>query len=149
MISDDPLNHHLPPLDEVLLSELEHCACCHDLKDHCRLSEDHECVNWIEKTPDEPSEPLPKLIEQSDSNSETSNCSPQVFVPEGGNGAAKSNEDDDSIIPIFVPKWSLFNIHFIDFDDTSIVSDNSSVADFHNPDEPDPDHLCQNKQPCE
>ncbi len=37
-------------------------------------------------------------MEQSDSDSETSAHPPSVFVPEGQNGAAQPDEDDESML---------------------------------------------------
>ncbi len=87
--SNDPLVYHLPPLDEVCLSEPECWACCHELEECCHIAEDCEQVKWIDKTHDDSSDLLPNLIEQSDSDSETSDRPPPVFVPEGGNAAAQ------------------------------------------------------------
>ncbi len=94
------------------------------------------------KIPDEPSEPLPNLIEQSDSDCEKSDHILPVFVLERGNGVAQPNEDDESIIPIKIPQGAPPpNIPFVDLDDAPVASDSSSVADSHNPDKPDPEHL--------
>ncbi len=86
------------------------------------------------------------MIERSESDSETSDCPPPVFVPEGRNGAAQSNEDDEPIIPINAPEGEPPNIHFIALDDAPVVIDSASLADSYNRDEPDPEHLCQSTQ---
>ncbi len=79
------------------------------------------------------------MIEQSDSDSETSDHAP----PEGGNGAAQPYEDDESIIPINSPEGAPPSIPFVTLNYASLTSDNASVANSDNPDEPDPEHLQQ------
>ncbi len=80
------------------------------------------------------------MIEQSDSKSETSDHPPPVFVLEGENGAAQTNEDNESIN---APEGAPPNIPFVESDDSPVASDCASVADFHNSDVPDPEHLFQ------
>ncbi len=86
------------------------------------------------------------MIEQFDSDCETSDCPHPVFVPEGESGPAQTHVDDYSIIPINAPEVSTPNIPFVEFDDAPVASDCASVADSCNPDEPDPEDLCQSKQ---
>ncbi len=69
--SNDPLVYHPPPLEEVWLSEPELQACHCELEECYHVSEDCIQVKWIDKTSDDPSDSLPNLIEQSDSDSET------------------------------------------------------------------------------
>ncbi len=140
-ISDNPLVYHLPPFDEVWLY-----ACCLELEKCCCLSEDCEQVKWIDAAPDETSDPLPNLIEQSSSDGETSDYLPPVFVPVGGKGAAQPNEDDVSIVPITPPEGALPNITYVELDNNPVAYGSASVADFYNPDEPDPENLHQSKQ---
>ncbi len=56
------------------------------------------------------------------------------------------DEDNESIIPINAPEGSLPNKLYFDWDDACIASDNASVAESYNPDEPDFEHFCENKQ---
>ncbi len=145
--SDDPLVYHPPPLDEVWLSEPERWARCLELEERRCIAEDQKKVKWIDKTPDDPSDSLPNLIEQSDSDSETSDQPPPVFVPEGGNVAAQQDEDDESIVPLNAPdEGALSNIPFADFNDIPFASDAASVADSYSSNEHDSKHLCQSKQ---
>ncbi len=67
------------------------------------------------------------MIEQSDSESETSDHPPPAFVPEGGDGAAQSHVDDESIIPINAPEESPPNIPFVE-EDSNVASDSASVG---------------------
>ncbi len=55
-----------------LLSEPECWACCCELEECGCFAEDHKALKWIDKTPNDPSDSLPNLIEQSDSDCETS-----------------------------------------------------------------------------
>ncbi len=57
------------------------------------------------------------MSELSNSDSETSDCPPPVFVPEGGHGAAQPDEDHESIIPINDPEGAPSNIPFVELDD--------------------------------
>ncbi len=41
LISNEPLVYHPPPLDEVWLSEPQHCFYCHNLEECCQLAEDN------------------------------------------------------------------------------------------------------------
>ncbi len=100
----------------------------------------------IDKTHDDPSDPLPSLIEQSDSDSETSDCPCPVFVPKEGNFAAQPDEYDESIIPINDPEQVTSNKSFVEFDGAPVAPDSASVVDSYNPDEPDPEHIRQSKQ---
>ncbi len=93
--SDVSLVYHSPPLDKVWLSETEHCACLHIFEEHHCLAENHEQVNWIDKTPDIPSDLTFKFIEQFNT---------PVFVLEGGHGPAQPYNDDESIIPTNAPE---------------------------------------------
>ncbi len=68
------------------------------------------------------------MIEQSDSDSETSDCPPPIFVPEGGNATAQPDADDESIVPINVQEGAPPNIPFVEFD-APVASDDASVAD--------------------
>ncbi len=68
------------------------------------------------------------MIEQSDSDSEPSEHPPPVLVPEGGKEGAPPNTP------------------FVELDDAPVAPDSASAADFYNPDEPYPEHLCQIKQ---
>ncbi len=86
------------------------------------------------------------MIEQSDNECQTSDCPPPVFVPEGEKGYAQSDPDDESIIPINASEGALPNIPHVEENDAPVASDSASVADYYNPDEPDPEHLCQSKQ---
>ncbi len=70
------------------------------IEEWCHLFDGCEQVKWINTTPYDPSDPLPNLIEEPDSDSEIADYSPPGFVPEGGNGAAQPDEDDESIISI-------------------------------------------------
>ncbi len=72
------------------------------IEERCFIAEDHKQVKRIDETPDDPSD-SPNLIEQSDSDSETSDHPPPVFVPEGGDAAAQQDEDDESIVPLNAP----------------------------------------------
>ncbi len=51
----------------------------------------------MDNTPDETPDPHPNLIEQSDSDSETS-PKPPVFAPDGGNDAAQHHLDDGNFL---------------------------------------------------
>ncbi len=116
IILDDPLVCYPHPLEGVCLSEPERQDCCRELEEcHC-IAEDCEWVKWIDTTPDDPSDSLPNLIEQSDSDSETSACLPPVFVPERGNATAQPYADDESILPINSPEGVPPNIPLIEFD---------------------------------
>ena len=78
------------------------------------------------------------MIEQSDSDSETSACPLPVFVREEGNDAAQQDEDDVSIVPINAPdEGAPPNIPFVESDDAPVSSDAASVADFYSFNEPD------------
>ncbi len=63
-ISHYPLVYHLPPLNEVWLSEPEYRAWRQELEEHHCPSDDCDRVKLIDATPDEPSNPLPNLIEK-------------------------------------------------------------------------------------
>ncbi len=65
--SDDPLVYFIPPLNEVLLSDSEHCACCVDHYECHHLAEGCEQIKSINQTIDEQFDPLQHLIEQPDS----------------------------------------------------------------------------------
>ncbi len=92
-------------------------------------------------TPNDPYNPFPNLIVQSDSGNETSDCPCTVFVPKRKNDTAQSNEDDESNIPLNDPEEAHPNIPFVDLDDASVASDSASVADSNNPDELRKSHL--------
>ncbi len=92
------------------------------------------------------SDPLPNLIEQSDSDSETLDQQPPVFILEGGNGAAQPDEDDESIIPINDPEGEPFNIPFVELDHAPVAPDSAPVANSYNPSEPGPEHLRKSTQ---
>ncbi len=85
--SNDHLVYHPP--DEVWLDVHENGACCHELKECCCHAEGEQ-VTCFDRTSDKPSDPLPNF-----------------FVPEGGNGAADLNKDDESILPINAPEGAL------------------------------------------
>ncbi len=86
--------------------------------------------------PYDPSDTLPNFIDQSDSDSETLDHAPPVYVPEGGNHAAQPNEDDLSV-SINATEGAHLNISFVELDDTPVAFDSASFADFYNHDEPD------------
>ncbi len=87
------------------------------------------------------------MIEQSDSDRETSGCpNPPVFSPERVNCPDQPNANNEAIIPVDAPDVSSSNIHSVDFYDAIVAPSYSSVVDFHSPDEPDPEHICQRKQ---
>ncbi len=87
------------------------------------------------------------MVEQSDSDSKTSDHPPPVFVPEGGNAAAQQDEDDESILPLnALDEGAPPNIPFVESDDFSIASDAASVAYSYSSNEPDSKNLCQSKQ---
>ncbi len=137
-ITNDPLVYHLPPLDEVWLSEPEHCACCSELEEFHHITEDGKQFKWIDKTPVEPSDPLPHLIEQSDVivKLQTTHLQSLFQMEE------MMMQDDVSIVPINAPEGSPPNIPYVEEDDAPVASDSASVADSHNPVEPDPECLC-------
>ncbi len=88
------------------------------------------------------------MAELSDSDSETSEHSPPVFVPEGGYGAANPNDNHESIISIHaqeLAKGATAIILVVDLDDAPVATDSASFADSHISDEPNLEHLCQNK----
>ncbi len=127
--SNNPLVYQPPPHNEIWLSEPERQASCHEIEECQVIAEYCEQVKWINKTPDNPSDPLPNLIGQSDNNSETSHFPPPVFVPEGGNGAAQPDVDDESIVPLNAPEGAPSNIPLVDLDDAQVASDDASVPD--------------------
>ncbi len=92
------------------------------------------------------------MIEQSDSDSETSDRPPPVFVPEGGNATAQQDKDDESIVPLNAParvKGAPPNIPFVELDDMPAATHSTSVADSHNPYKPDSEHLHQRQMNLE
>ncbi len=103
-------------------------------------------MSQVDETSDEPSHPPPHLIEQSDSDKETSDHPPQVFVSEGGTGAAKPYKDYESFIPINASEGALPNMPYVGLDCTPVASDNTSVVILHNHDEFNSGHLHQRKQ---
>ncbi len=83
------------------------------------------------------------MIEQSDSDSETSACPPPVLVSEGGNFAA---QDDELILPLNSPEGAPPNIPFVESNDAPVASDDASFADSYSSNEPNFEHLHQSKQ---
>ncbi len=63
--------------------------------------EDHKHIKWIDKTPDEPSDPSPNLIEESDRD-KIFRKSTSGLVPEEGKGPPQLSEDDESLLPILL-----------------------------------------------
>ncbi len=147
LVANNPFNYHLSPLDEVWLSEPETQINCFELEEYHCIVEDHESVQWIDKTPDDPSDSISNLIEKFNSENKTSACATPVVVLEGGNaavpmgGSAASQPyaDDDSIV-------ALPNIPYVESNDAPVASDDASVADSYFFDEPDSKHLHQCKQ---
>ncbi len=64
-------------------------------------------------------------------------------------GATKPNEDKESSIPINVTDKAPPTIPFVELDDSPVASDIASIAESYNPNEPDPEHLCQSNHTWE
>ncbi len=104
-------------------------------------------VKWIETNPDDPSDSLPNLIDQYDSDSETSDCPPPVLVPEGGNATAQHYAGDESIVPLNAPdEGAPPKIPFVESDDALVASDDASVADSYSSNEPNSKYLHQSNK---
>ncbi len=148
MITNNPHFYHLLLRYEVWLSESEYNVHVCNLKECHSLAENREQFKLIDKAPDEPCDPLPNFIEQSHVTVKRQTVRLQSLFQreERGNHAAQANLDDVQIIPINDPEEASSIIPFVELNDAPVASNSASVAEFHNLDEPDPEHLRQGKK---
>ncbi len=138
--SDDPLDYHPPPwmslsVKLIVLSD----------KNVVVFVEFCKQVEWIHNIPDDPSDSLLTLIEQPDSDSDTSDPLPQVFVSEGGNAAGQSDKYDEIIyLSILQRKYRVSSTEISLF--TFAAIDDDSVVDACGLEQPHPKTLHQSNQ---